>query len=131
MRWIRGSDGDMVESAITLPVMMLLALALVNLALAGYASVTATSAASYAARIGAVTQSNPAGQAMSAAQDVLRAGVGNYHVSVRADRNPGGKVVVRVQWEVPNLFGSLMPLFGASSGPLRGEAVSSQRKEGW
>ena len=38
---------------------------------------------------------------------------------------------VEVDWAVPNFYGSLMPLFGASSGPLKGTAVSAFRKEGW
>lgn len=36
----------------------------------------------------------------------------------------GGTVRVRVQWQVPNFFGSLMPLFGKANLPLQGEAVS-------
>jgi len=40
-------------------------------------------------------------------------------------------VRVEVDWSVPNVYGSLMPLFGATSGPLKGTAVSAFRKEGW
>jgi len=40
-------------------------------------------------------------------------------------------VRVEVDWSVPNFYGSLMPLFGASSDPLDGTAVSAFRKEGW
>lgn len=130
-RWFSQRDGDMVEGALTLPLMALLALALLNLALAGYASNTATNAADYAARIGAVSQTNANGRAMTALNNSLSTGPGTYDVDVQADVPPGSYVTVRVRWEVPNVYGGLMSLFGASSGELSGEAVATQRKEGW
>ena len=69
----------MIEGALTFPLMALVAWALVNLALAGFASVTANYAAGYGARVGSVAQANPAGQAVNAANDVLGIGVGTYH----------------------------------------------------
>ena len=113
----------MVEGAITFPLMALVTLALVNLALAGFASTTANHAAGYGARAGSVAQVDPAGRALEAAQQALRSGVGDYAVRVTADTYPGGVVRVEVDWSVPNLYGSLMPLFGARSGPLQGTAV--------
>jgi len=121
----------MVESALTFPLMALVTLALVNLALAGFASTTANHAAGYGARAGSVAQVDPAGRALEAAQQALRSGVGDYAVRVAADTYPGGVVRVEVDWAVPNFYGSLMPLFGASSGPLKGTVVSAFRKEGW
>lgn len=121
----------MVEGALTLPIMALVALGLVNLALAGYASVTANNAVNYAARVASVSQQNASGEAMTAATKALQAGVGDYQVEIAADNYPGGNVLVRVRWEVPNFFGSLMPFFGAENKPLQGEAVSAFRKEGW
>ena len=129
--WLTGRRGDMVEGALTLPLMALVSLALVNLALAGYASVTANNAVNYAARVASVAQANPTGEAMAAAQRALQAGVGEYRVNVAADSHPGGMVQVAVEWEVPNFFGGLMPLFGQESRPLQGTAVSAFRKEGW
>lgn len=129
--WLRGKRGDMVEGAVTFPLMALVALALVNLALAGYASTTANHAAGYGARAGAVAQTDPAGRALEAAAQALKSGVGDYAVNVSADTAPGGVVRVEVAWEVPNFYGSLLPFFGASSGPLKGTAVSAFRKEGW
>jgi hypothetical protein len=123
--------GDMVEGALTLPVMALVTLALVNLALAGYAASVANHAAGYGARAGSVAQADPAGAALGAAQQALASGVGTYTVQVAADTYPGGVVRVAVDWEVPNIYGSLMPLFGQSNGPLKGTAVSAFRKEGW
>lgn len=126
-----GRRGDMVEGALTFPLMALVALALVNLALAGYASTTANHAAGYGARAGSVAQADPAGRALEAAGQALENGVGAYAVRVAADTYPGGIVRVEVDWSVPNLFGSLMPLFGGENRPLRGTAVSAFRKEGW
>jgi hypothetical protein len=131
LAWVRGRRGDMVEGALTLPIMALIALALVNLALAGYASVTANNAAGYAARVASVAQDDPTGRALSAAGHALQSGVGTYNVQVTADNRAGGSVIVRVNWEVPNFYGPLMPLFGQHSGPLKGQAVSAFRKEGW
>jgi len=48
--WWHDARGDMVEGALTLPLMALIALALVNLSLAGYAAVTANNAANVAPR---------------------------------------------------------------------------------
>jgi hypothetical protein len=41
--------------------------------------------------------------------------VGTYTVQVSADTAPGGQVTVRVGWEFPNVYGSLMPLFGGAN----------------
>ena len=113
----------------TFPLMALVALALVNLALAGFASTTANHAAGYGARAGSVAQVDPAGRALAAAQQALQSGVGDYAVRVTADTYAGGVVRVEVDWSVPNFYGSLLPLFGASGGPLQGTAVSAFRKE--
>jgi len=130
-RWFLGRRGDMVEGALTFPLMALVTLALVNLALAGFSATTANHAAGYGARAGSVAQVDPAGRALEAAQQALQSGIGDYAVRVAADTCPGGVVRVEVDWAVPNFYGSLMPLFGASSGPLKGTAVSAFRKEGW
>lgn len=130
-RWLFGRRGDMVEGAITLPVMALLALALVNLALAGFAANTAQNAAAYGARMAAVTQDNPAARGLNAANQVVTHGVGKYAVNIAADSRPGGQVRVEVNWEVPNVFGGLLAFFGGKNGPLQGKATAVQRKEGW
>ena len=71
--FLAARTGDMVEGALTFPLMALVTLALVNLALAGFASTTANHAAGYGARAGSVAQVDPAGQALSAAQQALKA----------------------------------------------------------
>ena len=131
IQWLRGRRADMVEGALTMPLMALVALALVNLALAGYCSVTANNAANYAARVASVSQTDAAGRGLAAAQHALASGVGTYNVEVAADTAPGGQVTVRVGWEFPNIYGGLLPLFGAENQPLRGTAISAFRKEGW
>lgn len=124
--------GDMVEGALTFPLLVLVTLALVNLALAGFASVMAANAAHVATRLAAVDQRQPAAAAYAAAQDALQGTVGSYTVRVeRADSYAGGRVAVRVHWQVPNFFAGLMPLFGTRAAPIQGEAYSVLRKEGW
>ena len=131
--WWRDRGGDMVEGALTMPLMALVALALVNLSLAGYASVTANNAANAAARMASVAQADPVGQGMAAAQQSLQAGIGSFDVSLAADSNPGGDVTATIQWRVPNFFGPLLGLFHANGGgaEISGEAVAQFRKEGW
>ncbi len=118
----------MVEGALSFPLM---ALALVNLALAGFAASTANHSAGYGVRAGSVAQANPAGEALAASQQALKSGIGDYQVRVAADTYPGSVVRVEVAWSVPNVYGGLLGLFGVSSGPLKGTAVSAFRKEGW
>lgn len=129
----RDRQGDMVEGALTFPLMALVALALVNLALAGYASITANNAANVAARVASVAQADPVGQGLAAASQSLQAGIGAFDVALDADANPGGDVTATVRWRVPNFFGGLLRFFGGNvSGPeISGEAVSRFRKEGW
>ncbi|MDK2981350.1 MAG: hypothetical protein PWQ55_1697, partial [Chloroflexota bacterium] len=58
----------MAEAAITLPVVLLLTFAMVNLAMAWYAAVAASNAANYGARVGSVSQTSPTVNAVAAAQ---------------------------------------------------------------
>ena len=130
--WLNNRQGDMVESALTMPILILVTLALVNLALAGFASVTANNAANLAARLGSVDQVAPGATAYAAAERALAGTVGDYTIQiVQADGFSGGRVSVSVRWSVPNFFAGLMPLFGAEAGALEGEAVGIFRKEGW
>ncbi len=131
-RYLTSTRGDMVEGVIALPLMALIALALVNLSLAGYASVTANNAANVAARVASVAQSDPVGLGMAAAQHALQVGIGEYDVALAAPASPGGQVTATVSWRVPNFFGGLLRLFGAgSSDVISGQAVAVFRKEGW
>jgi hypothetical protein len=122
----------MAEAAVTLPVVMLATLALVNLAIAGFASVNAANAANYGARIGSVNQMNPAGAAVVASHQMLAtAPVGQYGVSAFGGGPPGSLLAVTVDWRVPNYFNGLLSLFGAGVPDFSGRTVAYFRQEGW
>lgn len=123
----------MAEAAITLPVMVLLTFAMINLSMAWFVAVAASNAANYGARIGSVAQSNPIAYSIAAAQTRLNAvNIGNYSVSASGGGYRGAQVVVSVNWEVPNYLGSLITYLGGA-GPLNfsGVAISTFRQEGW
>ena len=122
----------LVEDALTLPVILLVVVALFNLALFGVAALNASNAAHYGARMGSVAQANPAGIAASAAWRKLNAvPVGEYTVAVTGDYTPGGYVTVTVTYRVPNFFDGLLGLFGGRVGDLQGQVTATFRKEGW
>lgn len=129
----RDRRGEMDEAAIVFPVMLLLAIGLVNMALLGVAAVNAGNAANYGARMGAVAQANPAGIAYaSASQAVQAAPVGAYGISVSGGGTPGNAITVSVSYTVPNYFASIAAFFGAGmSEQFTGTAVSHFRQEGW
>ena len=97
-RFLTGRSGDMVEGALTFPLMALVTLALVNLALAGFSATTANHAAGYGARAGSVAQADPAGwpgvgggAAGAAERDRrLRRPRGGRHLSRRRRARRGG-----------------------------------------
>ena len=134
-RCIFSKRGDeFAETAIAMPVILLVTIALMNLTMAGFASVNANNAANYGARIGSVYQQNVAEAAYGAAmQSVGYAKVGNYSVSVTGGGFPGAQINVTVTWDVPNLISGLLSFVGGKSlsGDLKGTAVSTFRQEGW
>ena len=123
----------MAEAAITLPVVVLLTFAMVNLSMAWFVAVSASNAANYGARIGSVAQSNPVGYSIAATQarlDVI--GVGSYSVSASGGGYRGAQVIVTVDWAVPNYMGSLVSyLGGGDQMNFEGTALSTFRQEGW
>ena len=124
---------SMVETAIVLPPVLLVMFAMINLALAGFASVNASNAANYGARVASVAQHNQAGIAMAAAQEMVdQAMVGEYRVSAGGGGRRGAQIVVSVDWSVPNFFGGLAAVFGGNfSSEIEGMARASFRQEGW
>ena len=123
----------MAEAAITLPVMILLTFAMINLSMAWFVAVAASNAANYGARIGSVAQSNSIAYSIAAAQTRLDAvNIGGYSVSASGGGYRGAQVVVSVYWEVPNYLGSMITYLGGG-GPLNfsGTAISTFRQEGW
>ena len=131
--WWRDREGDMVEGALTLPLLTLITLAFCNLALAGYVSILANNAAAYGARVGSVAQRNAGDLAADAAREAVIERYGRYVTAVEVTAgDPGDLVVVRVRWQVPNFFaGALRLLGGPLTGPIAGVAQSAFVKEGW
>ncbi len=125
---------EFAESAIAMPIMVLLTIALMNLTLAAFASVNANNAANYGARVGSVHQQAPASAAYAAAmQSINYAKIGSYSVSVTGGGFPGAQIDVQANWSVPNMMGGLLNFFGGSSlgGDIKGSATSAFRQEGW
>jgi Flp pilus assembly protein TadG len=121
------------EMAIAIPMVLLLSLGMANLALTAYCSVAAANAANYGARVGSVSQQNPAGRAIAAAEGhANQTGIGEYTVSAYGGGRRGSQIVVEVHWEFDNWFGGLMSFFGGSlPGQFQGNARSTFRQEGW
>jgi len=128
---MRGSV--MGEVAVTLPVVLVLTVALVNLALAGFASVAAANAANYGARAGSVAQRGPAGVAATAAdRSLAQTMVGEYSVAAGGGGRPGSQITVSVRWSVPNYIGSLLSLLGGGGAvEFKGVSTATFRQEGW
>ena len=125
--------GELDEAALVLPVLLLISLALINMAILGFAAVNAGNAANYGARMGSVAQSNPAGVAVASANQMLAAApVGTYAVAVSGSGLPGDMMTVQVSYTVPNYFGGLAGFFGVSTpGNFTNTATSYFRQEGW
>jgi Flp pilus assembly protein TadG len=123
----------MAETAVVLPVVLVLTFALVNFAIAGYASVAAANAANYGARAGSVAQKGAAGVAASAANAALaKTMIGEYSVAAYGGGRPGAQVVVVVNWRAPNFIGSMLSLLGGGGNvEFKGQARSTFRQEGW
>ena len=128
----RGGD-EFAETAIAMPVIVLVSIALMNLTMAGFASVNANNAANYAARVGSVTQQGAGGAAYGAAMEsISHAQIGEYSVYVSGGGFPGAQINVQVDWNVPNYIGGLMSFLGGSLGDdFHGAATSVFRQEGW
>jgi hypothetical protein len=78
---LRDRRGELDEAALVLPVLLLISLALINMAILGFAAVNAGNAANYGARMGSVAQSNPVVVAVASANQMLTAApVGTYAV---------------------------------------------------
>ncbi len=128
----RGGD-EFAQTAIAMPVIVLVTIALMNLTMAGFASVNANNAANYAARVGSVTQKGAGGAAYSAAMtSVSHAPIGEYAVSVAGGGFPGAQINVQVTWTVPNYMGGLLGFLGGNiGGDFQGTGTSVFRQEGW
>jgi len=83
-RLLFNRQGDeFAQTAIAMPVIVLITIALMNLTMAGFASVNANNAANYAARVGSVTQQGAGGAAYGAAQtSISHAPIGEYSAPI-------------------------------------------------
>ena len=124
---------SMAESAITLPIVLLITLFMVNVSMAWYSANAASNAANYGARVGSVSQTNPIGNSVAAAQSQLAGiGVGSYSVSGSGGGFRGAEITVTVDWSLPSYLGSLLSWFGGTDpANFHGTATSSFRQEGW
>lgn len=132
--WWRDREGtsEYVSAAVILPIVLLTTFLFLNLAFVGYAAVVSSTAASQAAREAAVAQSDPVGRGVAVAHRTLSAARGGtYTVQVIADPTPGGTVIARVTWQVPNFIPGLTRLFGMPSRYWTGTVEVNARKEGW
>ena len=123
----------MAEAAITLPVIMLVTFAMINISMAWYAAVAASNAANYGARVGSVAQTNPTGYAVAAAQTRLDAtSIGSYAISASGGGYRGSQIIVSIDWTVPNYITGMMALLGGGSlSDFNGTVISTFRQEGW
>ncbi|MEM2265377.1 MAG: TadE/TadG family type IV pilus assembly protein [Candidatus Hadarchaeales archaeon] len=133
MRKLWEERGEIAEAAVTIPLVLLLALGLVNLAMAGYAAAAAENAAQYGARMGSVAQANAAGvAAWAAASRCSQTRIGTCSAFAYGGGQRGSTIVVLVQWSVPNFYGGIARFFGIPVGDsFRGVATATFRQEGW
>lgn len=124
---------EFAQTAIVMPVLVFASLALINLTMAGFASVNANNAANYGARVGSVHQQEPGSASYQAAmQSINYAKIGDYSVSVTGGGFPGAQIQVAVTWTVPNFLGGLASFLGGSlDQDFTGTSVSVFRQEGW
>lgn len=124
---------EFAQTAIAMPVLVFASIALMNLTMAGFASVNANNAANYGARVGSVHQQQPGRASYHAAmQSIQYAKIGKYSVSVTGGGFPGARINVVVKWKVPNFLGSLAAFLGGEMGKdFSGTSVSIFRQEGW
>ena len=135
-RFLRSKSGsEFVEAAVTIPIVVLVMLAIVQFGLVVYAAQMASEAARHGVRWGAVAQANQAGIAASQAAAFASTAfpIGSPQVSVLA---PGGvlasNIQLRVSYDVPNFLGGLAGLFpGLPGGPFHVTGEASMRQEGW
>jgi hypothetical protein len=129
----RGSE--MLEFAVTAPLVLVLVLGLFQVGMVAYASQMAKEASRHGARTGSVAMDRPAERAHAAAMEHAESAfaLGSPRVLILA---PGGvtgtELRVRVVYTVPNLFarlGSLVP--GLPSGPFEVFGEATARQEGW
>jgi hypothetical protein len=127
---------EVIEAAATLPLALLVLVAIINLGFAVYAKQAVQNAANYGARVGSTAQGCRACVAyITAVQTIRQTLVRNSSVQVLAPGGTVGSVLkIRVTGEVPNLMGPLMSLVSGGAmdgGPIHVSADAVFRAEGW
>ena len=129
----RGSG--LIELALTLPVVLLVAVVIIQFGVIAFAGAAAEAAARQGARVGSVAQVNPAGYAVAEAQRVAFTSFSAGQPQVVA-LAPGGVVgselTIRVTYQVPNFISFLAGMFsGLPAGPIPVSGQATFRREGW
>ena len=129
----RGSE--FIEAAVTIPIVVLVMVAIAQFGMVVYASQMASEAARHGVRWGSVAQYNQAGVAVNHATSFASAAfsIGSPQASVLA---PGGvlgsDLKLRVTYDVPNFLGGLAGLVpGLPTGPYSVSGEATMRQEGW
>ena len=133
LRRTRRTALEVLEAAATIPVMLLILAAIVQLGMGVYAQQAVQNAANYGARMGSTNVACRSCEAVSAAWDqVSRTGVHSPSVTIEAPGGVVGSILrIRVSGQVPNLMGGIMGFFGQESGPIKVTADATFRAEGW
>lgn len=131
-RFLRSDSAlETAEAALTLPIVLLVMLAVFNLGMLVYGNQAVQQAARHGARMGSVAQQCGACYASSAANSAIANDpvVKNASVSILAPGGVAGSVLtVQVSGEIPSFFGGLLP--GAPS-VFHVSSSATFRQEGW
>ena len=129
-RFLRCEKGsEMTEAALTLPVMLLILMAVINLGYMAYEAQVAQAAARHGARMASVAQGagNQVAIAQSEAAAVASSTLGRRFAGVEASGSgPGGTVKVTVRASVPQWLAGFNLLF-----PSQVKGTAFFRAEGW
>ncbi|MFZ6029565.1 MAG: TadE/TadG family type IV pilus assembly protein [Chloroflexota bacterium] len=131
-RFLRSQGAlETAEAAITLPLVLLVMLAIFNLGMVVYGQQAVQQAARHGARMGSVAQQCGACYAASAANGAIANDpvVKNAGVSILAPGGVAGSILtVQVTGEIPNFIGGLLP---GAPGAFKVSSSATFRQEGW
>lgn len=120
----RGAGQAMLEAAIAFPVLLMVAIGLVQFALFAHAQNVVTGAVQDGARV-AAADGRTVSDGISRAQDLLRAGLGRSASEVQIQGNEEGQVVVV---QANGSLRTIIPWVGEATLPLQSRAVVAKEK---
>ena len=135
-RLLRNQRGvETIEAVITLPVAILVLMAIVQYGLLMYSQQMCQEAARHGVRMGVVAQDNRVGVALAEASGYGHTALPFAPLEVVPEA-PGGVVGsvmrIRVTAQVPNFIGPILAFFGfGSAGPFSVNGTAEMRCEGW